>query len=124
MNRVELQKEYERITKSGGYINPSPSDVHINRPLTNISVALMQDPNAFVADRAFPFIGVPRKSDDFWIIPRGAFNRDEMKERAPGTESAGSGYEVDSASYVCKVWALHKNIDDQTRANYDTPLGP
>ena len=122
MTPAELNKEYERIAKSGGYISPSPSDVHINSPLTNISVAMMQDPMGFVADRAFPYIGVPKRSDSYFVIPRGSFNRDEMKERAPGTESAGSGYEVESASYECKVWALHKNIDDQTRANYDMPL--
>jgi hypothetical protein len=31
--------------------NPTAGDVHVNRPLTNISIAYMQDAAGFVADR-------------------------------------------------------------------------
>ena len=36
----------------------TPGDVHINRPLTNISVSWAQDRSAFVSDRIFPVIPV------------------------------------------------------------------
>jgi hypothetical protein len=49
--------------------------------------------------------------------------RDEASERAPGTESAGGSYEVDTEpNFFCKKYAFHKDIDDDTRANQDMPL--
>ena len=66
---------------------PSRSDVHVNRPLSAVSVAFMQDHKNFVADQAFPIISSPSKSDDFYTYDRGMFNRDEMKELAPGARA-------------------------------------
>lgn len=102
---------------------PMSGDVHVNRPLTNISVAFLQSPNAFVAHRLFPQVPIARQSDLYYTYPRGAFNRDEMAARAPGTESQGSGYDIDTGGpYYCTVWAYHKDVADQTRANADTPF--
>lgn len=102
---------------------PTKGDVHVNRPLTNISVAYFQDASAFIADKVFPNIPVEKQSDAYWVIPRDSFNRDEMAIRAPGTESAGGGYEVDpSNTYYAHVRAYHHDIPDQVRANTDTPL--
>ena len=106
---------------------PTLSDVHVNRPLTNISVAYSQEAAGveFVADRAFPAIPVESKSDLYYTYKRADFNRDEMQLRAIATESAGSGYGLDSTgTYNCNVWALHKDVDDQIRANSDSPLSP
>jgi hypothetical protein len=103
--------------------NPTTGDVHVNRPLTNISIAYMQDPAGFVADQVFPNIPVQKRSDRYWAYDRGDFNRNQMRKRAPGTESAGSGWKIDSTpTYYCHTWALHKDIDDETRANADEPL--
>jgi len=104
------------------YIQPSRSDVHVDRPLTNISIAFMQNANNFIADRVFPVIPVAKQSDKYFTYDRGMFNRDEMKLRAPGAESAGATYTLTTASYSADVWALHKDVGDQIRANADTPL--
>lgn len=101
---------------------PSAAAVHVDRPLTNISVAYFQEPSAFIADKVFPNVPVQKQSDLYFNIPRGEFNRDSMRKRAPGTPSAGIGYKVDTKTYFCHVYALHHPIDDQTKANYDTPL--
>ncbi len=106
---------------------PTLGDVHVNRPLTNISVAYSQEAAGveFVADRAFPGIPVEMKSDLYYTYKRADFNRDEMQLRAIATESAGSSYGLDSTgTYNCNVWALHKDVDDQIRANSDSPLSP
>jgi hypothetical protein len=106
---------------------PTLGDVHVNRPLTNISVAYSQEAAGveFVADRAFPGIPVESKSDLYYTYKRADFNRDEMQKRALATESAGTGYGLDSTgTYSCDVWALHKDVDDQIRANSDSPLSP
>lgn len=104
---------------------PTPSDVHVNTPLTAISVAFLQSQDRFVADRVFPAVPVAKQSDRYYVYDRGSFNRDEMQERAPATESVGSGYRLDNTpTYYCKEWALHKDIPDQLRANADAVINP
>lgn len=104
---------------------PTQGDVHVNTPLTNISIAYLQDASAFVADKVFPNIPVSKQSDRYYTYDRGFFNRDEMKERAAGTESAGSGYEVDNTpTYYAPVYAYHHDIPDQVRSNVDDVISP
>jgi len=102
---------------------PTAGDVHVNRPLTNISVAYVQDADSFIADQVFPNIPVMKQSDLYFTYSRDDFYRAEAQDRAPGTESAGGGYNIDHAgTYFAKVKALHKDIDDQVRQNADVPL--
>ena len=101
---------------------PTLSAVHVNRPLTNISRAYIQNASHFIAAQVFPRVPVEKKSDLYFTYDKSDFMRDEMRKRAPGTESHGSGYNVGTDSYVCDVWALHKDLDDQILANYDAPL--
>ncbi len=106
-------------------IQPSLTDVHVNRLLTNVSVAFMQDQANFVADQFAPVIPSQEKSNVYATYDRGYFNRNQMTKRAPGTESTGAGYAVDlTASYTCEVYAFHHDIPDQRRANADRPLDP
>ena len=105
-----------------GFIRPSRSDVHVNRPLTQISIAYMQMAAAFIASRVFPNISVSNQSDAYFVYPRGEFNRDDMKERPPGTESAGGTYKVGTETYYSRVFAYHKDVPDQIRANQDSPI--
>ena len=102
--------------------NPTRSDVHVNAPLTNVSIAYLQEQNKFIASQVFPLIGVPKQSDLYFTYDQGDFMRSEAKQRAPGTESAGAGYDLTTASYSCDVMALHKDVADQVRANADAPL--
>lgn len=102
---------------------PTQYDAHVNVPLTNISIAYIQDEKSFVASEVFPNIPVEKQSDLYYKYVRGQWNTDEMQDRAAGDESAGSGYSLDhTPSYLCKVKALHKDIPDQVRANEDSVL--
>jgi major capsid protein E len=106
-------------------MNPTPGDVHVNAPLTNLSIAYIQSNDNFIAARVFPNIPVSKQSDRYYTYERGDFNRDEMQERAPGTESVGSGYNVDNTpTYYCRVYAFHRDVPDQMRANADAALNP
>jgi len=104
------------------YTSPSRGDVHVNAPLTNLSIAYLQSANNFVASRVFPNIPVAKQSDAYFIYDRGEFNRDEMKERLPGTESAGGSYDIGNETYYARTRALHKDIPDQVRSNADSPI--
>lgn len=104
------------------YTSPSRGDVHINAPLSNISIAFLQNADNFVAGRVFPNIPVSKQSDAYFTYDRGAFNRDEMEERLPGTESAGGSYTIGNDQYYATVRAIHKDIPDQVRSNADSPI--
>lgn len=103
---------------------PTLGDVHVNRPLTMMSVGFLQDQKNFVADQVFPGVPVPNKSDSYFLYNRGDFFRDEMQMRADGDPAAGAGYKLATDTYVAEVWALLKKIGDQVRANSDSPLQP
>jgi hypothetical protein len=102
--------------------NPTSTDVHVDAILTNMSVAYMQEAYAFVASRAFPQVSVSKQSDKYFVYDQADFFRDQVQLRSDGTQSAGTGYSLSTASYSAEVYALHKDIGDQTRANADIPL--
>lgn len=100
--------------------NPVAGDVHVNVPLTNISIAHLQAATGFVADRVFPNIAVSKQANRYYRYDRYDFARNQFQKRAPSTESAGGGWKVDNTpTYFCDVWALHKDIDDDIRSNQD-----
>lgn len=101
-------------------MNPTASSLHVNTPLSNISIAFMQKGTGFVADRAFPVVYVDKQSDAFYEYDRADWNRNAMQKRAPATESVGGGYRVSNNPYFADVFALHKDIDDQIRGNADS----
>lgn len=101
---------------------PTISDVHIDAVLTNLSVRFTLQTDAFVSYKVFPKVNVQHRSGKFWTFDRSYFLRSDAQLRAPGTESAGSGFVMGSDSYFCDVYAMHKDIDDQTRANADSQI--
>lgn len=106
-------------------MNPTPGDVHVNTPLTNISIAFLQNQDNFIASRVFPNIPVSKQSDRFYVYNRGDFNRDEMQVRAPGTESSGGSYTLDNTpTYFALNFSFHKDIPDEVRNNADAMLNP
>lgn len=101
---------------------PTRGDVHVNRPLTTLSIAFMNQPNDFIADKMFPVVPVAKQSDSYFVYDKRFWFRSGSKKRAPGTESAGGGFELTTDNYFADVWAFHKDIADQTRANQDQPI--
>ena len=73
-------------------MKPTPSAVHVNRPLTNISIACIQEARNFIAAEAFPVVPVQNQSDRYFIYSAADFHRDEMQLRAPGTEKIGRAH--------------------------------
>lgn len=102
---------------------PTMQSAHIDRAMTNISVAYMQDDKNFIADKVFPIVPVKRQSDVYYQYSRADFMRDEARERGAATESVGSDYGVEAQDpYFCKKHAFHTDITPEERANYDEPL--
>jgi len=101
---------------------PHRGQVHVDRPLTNVSVAFRQDASQFIAEQVFPRVPVSKQSDQYFVYDIGDWYRSDTQRRAPGSESAGSGWAITTDSYFCDVFAIHKDVDDQTRANADSPI--
>ena len=101
---------------------PTMSDVHVDRALTDLSVRFTQSMDRFVADRVFPRVPVQHRSDKYYVYDRSYWYKTDAQLRAPATESAGSGFEFTTDSYLTAEYAIHKDIDDMTLANADSPL--
>lgn len=101
---------------------PTQGDVHVNRPLTNVSIAFIQKQEAYIAARMFPNVPVQKQGDLYFTYPKGSWFKDEARPRAPGTETAGGGYTMSSDSYFCNPIGFHKDVDDQLRSNADAPI--
>jgi hypothetical protein len=111
------------VEKKGDGIMPNLSQVHVNRPLTNMSTAYIQDKADFIADQVFPNIPVQNKSDRYFAYNKGDMMRDEAQVRAPASQSAGGDYDIDNTpSYSCTRWGFHKDVSDEEISNSDTPL--
>jgi len=96
---------------------------HIDRALTNISVAYMQGADAFIADKVFPIIRVQKQSDVYFEYSKADNFRNEVQERGRGAESAGGNWNVHIADpYYCRKYAYHYDITEEERVNYDKPL--
>lgn len=104
---------------------PASNQIHIDRALTNMSVAYMQNANNFIADKVFPIVPVQKQSDTYFVYSKDDFFRDEAQSRAKGAESAGGDYNIETASpYYCKPYAFHMDVTQEDRANADAPLAP
>lgn len=101
---------------------PTRQDVHINRPLTQISTAYIQNEKWFVHDKVFKTIPVQKQSDLYFKYLKDYWFRTEAALRAAGTESAGGGFKLSTGQYLARKWAFHIDIDDDTRQNADEPL--
>jgi hypothetical protein len=102
---------------------PNMNEAHVDRALTNMSVAYLQDASAFIADKVFPIVPVKRQSDIYYQYNKGDFMRDEAQVRGAATESAGGDYGVEAQDpYFCRKHAFHKDVTEEERANYDEPL--
>lgn len=100
--------------------SPTQADLHVNVPLTNVSVAYVQKADAFIATKVFPKVPVRKQSDLYWKYSKSDWRRTDVERRAPSTESPGIGWNTTTDSYFAHVYAVHKDIDDQLRANADS----
>ncbi|CAB4139509.1 Major capsid protein GpE [uncultured Caudovirales phage] len=101
----------------------TPSAVHIDAPLTNLTIAFLQDANGFIADRVFPKVSVDKKSDRYYIYNRADFNRvGQVQARAPRTQAPRVGMTLSQDSYLADVFSLATDFDFETLANEDASL--
>jgi hypothetical protein len=101
----------------------TPSQVHIDQPLSNLTLAYVQSQETFIADKVFPVVGVSKQSDKYYIYDRANMNRaGDVKVLAPRTEVNRIGMAISDSSYFTDVRGLGMDFDEQTIANEDDVL--
>jgi len=101
---------------------PTPGDVFVSAPLTNVSLNYVQDQSASIADRMFPVVPVSIQAGIVWEFDLAYLLRNGMKPRAPNAESEGIGNKLNQKTYAAIVEALHIDVSDQRRANETMPI--
>ena len=96
--------------------------LHVDRYLTNFSVAFVQDEANFVAQRASSQIPVLKQTDLYVTYDRGYFWRDEVQPRPLGGRPQQAGYKVSSGTYTAIEYGLEHTVDDRQRSNADDPI--
>jgi hypothetical protein len=99
---------------------PTGSDLHIDTYLSNVGVAYMNEPGAYIADRVFPVVPVDKQSDLYPVYAKDFWFRDEAQKRAPLTEGEGGGYELeDPGTYYCHEWSWFVDTPEEDLWNAD-----
>jgi hypothetical protein len=101
----------------------TPSQVHIDAPLTNLTLAYLQSADNFIADKVFPIVDVDKQSDKYYTYDRENFNRSgQRKQLAPRTRPERIGMSLSNDNYFADVYGLATDFDEQTLANEDAAL--
>lgn len=103
---------------------PSQGQVHaVDYPLSNLSVAIMQDELIYGASRRmFPVVNVDKQTNKYYVWTQEDFFRSDAAKRSGASESAGSGLRLSTDNYSCDQWSSHFDIDAPTRGNADAGI--
>lgn len=118
---------YRNAASAQFFAQPTDTDVHIDVPLTQISVRY-QNPE-YIGTQVFPRVQVTDRSDKFFIYDNASGNskawlRNDAKQRAVGGATARGGYELSTGSYSVIQYGFEHPIPDEVRKNSDQPLQP
>lgn len=102
--------------------SPTRSDMHVDTPLTNFTLASESLQKDFVLFEAAPVLPVDKQTDKYYVYDVGAWNRSEMQPRGSSEESHGSGWSLSTTTYDAKRYAVHKDFDWSDKANADSVL--
>ena len=115
-----VRRDYE--AHAATFAQPTASEVHINGPLSQLSVAYMN--KSYIAELLFPNVQVKHKSDSFFKFDKAPWLRDEAEVRAPGADYPTGGYNLDTDTYKTRQWAFAHLVPDEIRDNADNPINP
>ena len=80
----------------------TPSQVHVDVPLTNLTIAYLQSTTGFVADKIFPNVPVDKLTNRYYKYNRADFNRSgNVKPLAPRTRPERVGMSLSTDSCAC-----------------------
>ena len=99
--------------------SPQHSDVHVDKPLSNLSITLGNP--AYVGLDLYPEFIVNNESDKYYTYKsREGLSRINTK-RADGAPSATFDFKPSTETYTCQEQSLSKLLTDRKLANADSP---
>lgn len=108
-------------------MKPDVNDVHVSSLLTEISVGF--EPGGFIADQAFPVVGVDKQFDSYATYNRSDWARDENRPaagpaaelllRSPATMARRGGFGVSTNTFRAENYAIGMDLPDELVANAD-----
>jgi hypothetical protein len=100
---------------------PTSRDVHVDQPLTNVSLAYKN--MQYIADELFPFLPVNKQSDIIPEYTKSYWFRNEARMASLGSEVPLVEYavEVDN-TYHCPRFRLGRMLYDEIRDNSQAPF--
>ena len=109
---------------------PYLSELHIDRALTDFSVAYMNED--YIGDTVAPLLPVDKRSDKYFVYNRDAFLRASALDsngrptsvRRPGTEAVLSDFALSSTSYYADEYARKQLVPYANMQYADQPLQP
>ena len=99
------------------YAAPVASDVHIDKALSDLSLAYMN--SKYIADMIFPIVPVDKQSDKFYKWTKDFWFRNSVRVRAPGGEFPEVGLGLTNDNYSTIVYNLAARLPDENIANAD-----
>src|SRR3972149_4666514 len=99
------------------YAAPAASDVHIDKALSDLSLAYMN--SKYIADMIFPIVPVDKQSDKFYKWTKDFWFRNSVRVRAPGGEFPEVGLGLTNDNYSTIVYNLAARLPDENIANAD-----
>ena len=99
---------------------PGLNQVHIDAALTNFSIAYMLQEQNLVADKVFPVVPVPHKSNKYYKFSKDAFLRAGGKQVPFGQEAPRGGFTLSNDNYdVGSPWRWAFDLTPDIAANAD-----
>lgn len=99
---------------------PTPSDVHVDAALTDMSIAYIQAQTNYIAGAVAGIKPVRHKTDKYHRFTKNDFFRDDaVKRRAPGQGAPRSGFTLSPDSYDAEAWWTAVPLSELQRANAD-----
>ena len=96
---------------------PVQGPIHVDRPLTNISIGYRSQGN--IAEELFPVVPVAKESDLYYVFDKAAAMRVPQTLRANGAEANEDNLVLSTASYRIQEHALKDIITKRHRDNAD-----
>jgi len=99
--------------------DPTRAQFHVDGPLSDISVAYMQDQEDYIADQIFPVVEVDKQSDLYFVWTKGFWMRNVVERRAGGDEYPEGRLELSTDNYYCNLYHLGYGIPDESKSGED-----
>lgn len=97
--------------------NPTGTDVHIDRALSQIAIACMN--TRHIADKVFPLVPVDHQSDYYYIWDKGSFLRNSVEKRTPGDTYPEGRIKLSNDQYFAPMYHQGYPIPDEDVKNQD-----